>query len=367
MNAHVQAGAPQGLSEFVVQAEALDVAERHDEAVDALARGVKAGDIESQTRLGKRLLSGDRAPFLPQDGAGFLISAAKAGGAEAPAILAVLSGAGAFMTQSWQDGLSALVLAAERGWEPAQSQLRVLAADRELAGLGLGGSAAPADLWKRLAASVASVCWHVAPHQAVVLHPNPPIRRVPGLISAEICDWLIEHARPRLAPTLVYEPFSAPNVPVEATTNSGATFGLTDATFVHLLVQGRMAAACGLPMPNMEPFFIMRCAPGEAIAHHYDFIDARMPGAEADLARNGQRVITFLVFLNEGYENGEQEFPRAGVTHKGARGDGLFFLNTSPNGVPDSRMVHAGRAPQNGDKWILSQFFRSREYLGPAT
>src|SRR4051794_29150399 len=67
----VQGAAVEGwmfLSDYVVEAANHDAAHRHDEAVNSLARGVKAGDVESMTRLGKRLIAGDDAPYLPRDG-----------------------------------------------------------------------------------------------------------------------------------------------------------------------------------------------------------------------------------------------------------------------------------------------------------
>lgn len=42
---------------------------------------------------------------------------------------------------------------------------------------------------------------------------------------------------------------------------------------------------------------------------------------------------------------------------------GLFFTNALPNGKPDRRIVHAGMRPTRGEKWIVSQFFRSRVAL----
>src|SRR5690606_23003470 len=49
-----------------------DAAGRHDEAVNELARATQAGDIDAMTELGKRLVLGDRAPLLPDEGARFL-------------------------------------------------------------------------------------------------------------------------------------------------------------------------------------------------------------------------------------------------------------------------------------------------------
>jgi len=349
----------------VIQAEAHDAAGRHDQAIDSLARGTKAGDVESMTRLAKRLLIGDRAPFLPRDGARFLVDAAKAGGAEAPALLAVLSGAGIQMPQSWPDGLSALVLAAERGWQPAREQLQVLAVDRALAASATQPDA-PADIWKKLAVNVAAGPWGTAP-APVVVHDNPVVRSFPGLLTREICDWLIAQARPRLARAKVYDAVAGKDITHETRTNTAATFTLVDVGFVHLMVQARMSAACALPMENMEAATILHYDPGEEITNHYDFVDPATPNYAEELARNGQRVVTFLAYLNDDYEGGETAFPELGIRHKGRQGEGLYFVNAHSNGAPDTRMVHAGLPPVRSDKWIVSQFIRGQAFISGAS
>jgi hypothetical protein len=70
--------------------------------------------------------------------------------------------------------------------------------------------------------------------------------------------------------------------------------------------------------------------------------------------------MTFLVYLNEEYEGGETDFPKLGIRHKGRRGQGLYFVNAYTDMQPDRRMLHAGRAPRRGEKWLVSQFIRSR-------
>ena len=69
---------------------------------------------------------------------------------------------------------------------------------------------------------------------------------------------------------------------------------------------------------------------------------------------------TFLVFLNEDFEGGETEFPKAGIAFRGRTGDGLFFANVTRDGRPDPLTLHAGRPPTRGEKWILSQWIRER-------
>ena len=347
------------LSDYVVEAANHDAAHRHDEAINSLARGVKADDVECMLRLGKRLFAGEAAPYMPREGVGFLIEAAKGGSAEAPALLAVLSAAGTFMKQDWQQGLNALVLAAERGWEPAREQLRVLALDRALA------SAAPAsaDFWKQLGRSVGAGPWTLSPEPRV-LSKDPAVVSLPNLLTPAICEWLIAQSRFRLEPAKVYDPVAAQDIVHEQRTNSVANFGLNHVGFVHLLVQARMAASCGIPFQNMEAPAILNYRPGQEISNHYDFVDPRTtPNYDQEIARNGQRVVTFLAYLNDDYQGGETDFPELGVRHKGTRGEGLYFVNAFPDGKPDLRMLHAGRPPAGGDKWIVSQFIRSRAYV----
>jgi len=110
----------------------------------------------------------------------------------------------------------------------------------------------------------------------------------------------------------------------------------------------------------MEGATVLHYAPGEQISNHYDFVDPSMPGYEEEVRTRGERIMTFLVYLNEGYDGGETEFPRLGVRHKGRRGEGLYFVNALPEGTPDRRTWHAGRPPVADEKWILSQFIRNR-------
>jgi prolyl 4-hydroxylase len=70
--------------------------------------------------------------------------------------------------------------------------------------------------------------------------------------------------------------------------------------------------------------------------------------------------VTFLVYLNDDYADGQTEFPRLELSHKGQRGEALYFVNALDGGKADIRTLHAGRPPSAGEKWIVSQFVRNR-------
>jgi prolyl 4-hydroxylase len=113
----------------------------------------------------------------------------------------------------------------------------------------------------------------------------------------------------------------------------------------------------------MEGATVLHYDVGEQITNHYDFIDPSIPDYDQEVRTRGERIMTFLAYLNDDYEGGETEFPRLGVRHKGRRGEGLYFINALPDGKPDRRSWHAGRPPVRGEKWILSQFIRNRRVL----
>ena len=154
---------------------------------------------------------------------------------------------------------------------------------------------------------------------------------------------------------------SQKDIVVAHRSNTVASFNVNSVELVHALLQARMSAACGVSERMMEGPTVLHYAPGEQIQNHFDFVDPKSTHDYAgEIARNGQRIITFLVYLNDDYDGGETAFPELGLVHKGRRGEALYFVNALADLSPDLRMVHAGRPTTRGEKWIVSQFIRSR-------
>jgi hypothetical protein len=341
----------------IERAEQCDRAGRHAEAVDWLVAGVRNNDVEAITRLGKRLLIGDRAPHLPREGFRFLADAWGRGGAEAAAVLSVCLAAGVEGAPDLRAAWESLVTAAVRGWEPAQQQICVLAGST--ASPDWARSRGDADRWWRIAQSVDLSKWLCAP-KAVDLHGSPLLRSYPAFIEPSIGHWIIQRAKGRLTRALVYDAALGETTAHATRTNTSASFNFIDTDFICVLVQSRMAACLGLPFRHFEALTVLHYDAGEENAEHFDFVDPNVPDYERHLRERGQRVVTFLVYLNDDYRGGETEFPRLGVSHKGSGGEGFFFVNAFADGRPDLRTLHAGRAPSSGEKWIVSQFIKNQ-------
>ena len=345
------------LSAWRGRAAQCDAQGQHDEAINELARGTRAGDAGSVRDLGLRLLLGDRAPLLPKEGLNFLAEACERGVAEAAARAAGVLALGVRTPPDLPVALAWLARSATAGWNLAQRQLRALCGDAALA----GRAASPGfSDWNALAASVDLENWRRAP-LPVIHSEEPRIATFADFLRPAVCDLLIDFAQGRLAPARVYDVARQTEVVNAHRTNTIATFDIHDVELVHVLVQARMAAACGIGERFMEAPSVLHYFPGEQIHDHYDFID---PASTADyageIARNGQRLITFIVYLNDDYEGGATDFPRLAVTHRGSRGEGIYFVNAKPDLSPELRMLHAGRPPTRGEKWIVTQFVRSR-------
>ena len=137
---------------------------------------------------------------------------------------------------------------------------------------------------------------------------------------------------------------------------------LLDTDLIFVLSQLRMAACLGISLRQFEAATVLHYDEGEEITAHFDFVDPNIPDYDQELAKRGDRIVTFLMYLNDDYEGGETTFPRLGIEHKGRRGEGLFFVNAL-DGKADERTLHEGRAPVRGEKWIVSQFVRNRPVL----
>jgi prolyl 4-hydroxylase len=324
----------------------LDRTGRFAEAMEALKGASFKGDLAAMTELAHRLLVGDRAPKTPKHALYLLQQAAKKGEARALARIAALTAGGAYLRQDWRQALQLLGRAAAAGDTAAQGQLACLQpAD------------APPASWQDMAERVPVEDWLRAAAQEQ-LHEN--VRRVPELAPLPVCSWLIARARGRLQPALVYDAVSHENQIHEMRTNTMALFDYSTLDVVQFLLQARMSLACGYPMQHFETPMVLHYEVGQQITPHFDFIDANAPDYSQQIREQGQRMITFLLYLNDDYEGGETTFPELGIVHRGEVGAGLYFVNAHADLTPNRRMLHTGSPPTRGEKWVVSQFIVSK-------
>ena len=326
--------------------------------VDELVKSAGANDPAAMTQLGKRLLIGQDAPHAPEEAVGLLTAAMKLGSAEAMEVMATLTGAGAWTAQSWPGALDLLLGAAQGGWARAWKQLAMLSADQELAG-ALAAGREPPDAWRRLRDSIDIDAWLSAPERRV-LCDVPRVRAVDGFASPAVCTWLMDKARGSLRPSMMFD--GQKSTFLATRTCSDFVFDIMVAGLVLVLVRARIAAVTKLPVPAMEPPQIFHYAVGQEIKPHYDYLYDGKSGYGREGAYQGDRIATFLLYLNDDYEGGELDFPRVGVRHRGRQGDGVYFAHVDGDGKPEKLSLHAALPIVTGEKFILSQWIHDRPF-----
>jgi prolyl 4-hydroxylase len=336
-------------------ARALEVGGRANEATDLLRRIAGSGNVAAVAALGKHLLI--YRPDCAGEGLNTLSAAAQRGDGESARLLSVFIAEGIGFPQNWRAALAALQHAADLGWEPAQSELRFLATE-------FGRTRTPAHTasevrqWGALVEIIDFSHWLQAPPGSLI-SSAPRILFVKNFASPAICERLIELARPRMQAAQIYDRESGKTRYDGTRTNSDCPIILPFSDLVLALVRARIAALIRMPVPFFETPTVLHYKPGETFAPHHDYLDDSNPGFSAEIAQNGQRVVTFLLYLNDGFEGGETEFPLVGMRCKGNKGDALCFWNVLPNGSPDRQTMHAGLPPTQGEKWLLSQWVRN--------
>lgn len=315
-------------------------------SVDDLRRRAVGGDATASCALGLALLKDKQAERDAVEGFSRIAEAARDGDGQAHALMAVFAAGGVNRAQSWDEALDHLRMSAEAGWAPARRELRFLG----------GGEG---DDWRALRRQVDVEAWLSAPRPGIAVH-SPRIGIVEGFLSPAACAWFIGRATGALQPAGVYREDVQGQRLAEERTNSEFPFDLFHADVTTCLLQARIEAAVGASAEHFETLTLMHYAPGEEFTPHHDFLQTDQPGMAENIRLQGQRVATFLVYLNDDYEGGETEFPRVNFSFKGKRGDALIFSNVDAAGAPDPNSLHAGRPPTRGEKWLLSQWIRNR-------
>jgi len=310
---------------------------------------VDAGDVHAKWLLAKRFLT--QQPTRPDEGTALLLSAAE-GDAEAAHVVAVHLACGIGVQRDWSMAFDYLTRSAELGFALAREELIFLAAgalEQEQ-----GKEPAP-GIWKKLREAIDLPAWMEVPARNMVSR-DPRISVVEGAASPAMCDWLIERARPHCAPAGVLDQATGKFFHSEVRTNSAAPFNALKMDIIFAVLRLRISALTGLSS-GLETTNVLHYSVGQVYGPHFDFFAP----TNTDAARRkpgSQRVLTFLLYLNDDYEGGETHFPTASWKHKGRKGDAMFFWNVDEQGHPDRKTLHEGTAPTAGEKWVLSQWIR---------
>jgi len=358
--------APISLEDLLTRAEAGDPhaqyslaaamarAGRRDDADRWLKAAADGGEPEALYTLATRQMH-TRAGAI--DMAPRLADAAQKGSPSAGRLVAVMRALGLGFPQDDAAAIDAAASLAARGFAPMQREIAALVVlqnpDDPGAAALLAGS--PAIDWPALAQRVSLTPPPTPAPERVCDSPDVALFR--NVVPRAVCDYIIEHASIRLGPALVYDPRGTGMMRDPLRSSATASLGPLDLDLAIIAVNRALCAAAGLADAQGEFLSVMRYRPGEQYRPHFDCIP---PGPDFD--RNGQRIKTALLYLNDGYEGGETAFLVPRINVKGRAGDVAVFSNVTPDGRGDPASRHAGLPVTAGEKWLASKWFRERNF-----
>lgn len=299
------------------------------EAMDLLGREAKRGNPGALEMLAEMALTGEfvhRDLALSRD---LYARAADAGSPSAAAVYRAFVANGTGGPSDWGRAMQLLA-------EAMPHEIEAAADHAILARMELGPNGEP-----------------TRPYASEELSTSPEVRFFPQILTPDECEFLIVRSEPRLQASLVVDPQTGEQVPNPVRTSHSAVYPLmAESPAIHAL-NVRLATASGTAVEQGEPLQVLRYSSGQEYRPHIDAI------ADVD----NQRILTFLVYLNDDYDGGETEFLATGLKVKGKKGDGLLFRNADSADHPDPRAKHAGLPVTSGEKYLASRWIRARPVL----
>ncbi len=180
-----------------------------------------------------------------------------------------------------------------------------------------------------------------------------------GFLSDEECALMVEAARPKMARSRTVDTQTGGEELNDARTSSGMFFSRGQNEIVQR-IEARIARLLNWPVENGEGIQVLHYHPGAEYRPHYDYFNPAEPGTPSILKRGGQRVGTFLMYLNEPDKGGGTTFPDVRLEVAPKRGNAVFFSYDRPD--PSTQSLHGGAPVIAGEKWIATKWLREREF-----
>lgn len=335
-------------------AAALARAGRREEADRWLNAAAHGGEPEALFTLATRQMH-TRAGAIAV--APRLADAAAKGSPSAARLAAVLRAMGLGFDRDDAAALDSVAGLAARGFAPMQREIAALFTlqypdDKA----GAAAFADPRSLdWAGLARRLALAPARAPARERLCASPDVVLYR--DAVAPPVCAYVIAHALTRLGPALVYDPRGAGMMRDPLRSSATASLGPLDLDLALIAVNRRLSSLAGLADDQGEFLSVMRYRPGEQYRPHFDNVP---PGPDFD--RNGQRIKTALLYLNDDYEGGETAFLAPDLKVRGRVGDVVVFSNVTADGRGDPASRHAGLPVRSGEKWLASKWFRERNF-----
>jgi len=143
-------------------------------------------------------------------------------------------------------------------------------------------------------------------------------------------------------------------------------------------IDQRICNMMGIDAADSEPIQAQWYEVGEEYKAHVDYFEPDMLQYSKYGEEKGQRIWSFMIYLNCTAEGGQTHFPELGLTIEPNTGSAVVWNNVGKDGQLNRATLHQGMPVKRGYKAIITKWFRSKynhaifkkessEYLKPLT
>lgn len=188
----------------------------------------------------------------------------------------------------------------------------------------------------------------------------PDVTVYSNFLSESQCKELISLAENRLARSGVMDKETGKSVQNNMRTSSGMFFKRGETPLISE-IEKRISQITGIPVDHGEGLQVLRYEVGQEYKPHHDYFDPKLAGFKATLEDAGQRVSTFLMYLNTPDRGGATIFPESGMAVGANVGNALLFKY--PKASPDEKVLHGGLPVEAGVKWVATKWLREKPFM----
>ena len=179
---------------------------------------------------------------------------------------------------------------------------------------------------------------------------NTPVYIIDDFLDKEECRMIIDEFQG----TYIKSPLTRHDPNDQNFRTSMSTF-FKDDTNNQKYITNKILKTINLKSKCSERAQIQHYKIGNEFKSHWDWFD---PKLEKEYYDKGQRTWTFMVYLNDVDEGGETYFNRLDLSITPKLGRAVVWANLNSNGEVDYDTQHAGTPIKQGEKYIITKWFK---------
>jgi len=184
-------------------------------------------------------------------------------------------------------------------------------------------------------------------------HSEVQLFLVDNFLSPEECSSLIEIGRASLRPSTVTNPAAGSDF----RTSETCDIGIIKNPLIQA-VSERISSATGISQEYAEVMQMQKYSVGHEFKSHTDYFEPNTQEYIEHASVRGNRTWTCMIYLNQVEQGGETLFSAINELITPKMGRAVIWNNLTLDGNVNPKTIHAGLPIVQGEKFILTTWFR---------